>query len=396
MWALTGRWVFPVDQPPLPGGIVLVEGETILAIEPHGTREIDVDLGNVALLPGLVNAHTHLDLTGLAGLCPPTPDFPAWLRGVIGHRRAQTPAQLTRAIATGVAACLRAGVTLVGDIAAEGSSWNELSMAPLRAVVFRELLGLPRGRTPQVLADATTWLEAHPATDNCRPGLSPHAPYSVHWNLYLHAARLAELWNAPLATHLAETQAELELLGRHSGPLAAFLAEMGVWEPEGLAKSPADVVEFCHAAVPLVLAHGNFLDEATALPPSATVVYCPRTHAAFGHPPHPLPELLERGVRVAVGTDSLASNPDLDLLEELRLVHRLYPELAGEDVLRLGTLSGAEALGWADAAGSLTPGKSADVAVVPLDEGEWEPHHLLFRSSFPVARTLFRGQWRSA
>jgi cytosine/adenosine deaminase-related metal-dependent hydrolase len=126
-----------------------------------------------------------------------------------------------------------------------------------------------------------------------------------------------------------------------------------------------------------------------------TIIYCPRTHAAFGHHPHPFREFLARDIPVALGTDSLASNPDLDILGEARFVHGKHPDVPGATLLRMITLSGAEALGWADETGSLTPGKSADLVVLPLpDEERADPYELVLESSNCVARTLFRGQWR--
>ncbi len=130
------------------------------------------------------------------------------------------------------------------------------------------------------------------------------------------------------------------------------------------------------------------------VPADSTVVYCPRTHAAFGHRPHPLPWLLERGVRVALGTDSLASNPDLSVLAEVRFLHQHRPDVPGDVLLRLATLNGAEALGWAEETGSLEAGKSADLVVVPLAPGERrDPYERLLASDLPVERVLCRGQW---
>ena len=150
----------------------------------------------------------------------------------------------------------------------------------------------------------------------------------------------------------------------------------------------------CRSNVRTLFAHGNYLPTTAVVPQNAAVVYCPRTHAAFGHPPHPFREFLARGVRVAVGTDSLASNPDLDVLAEIRFLHRLYPDVPGAVLLRMATLSGAEALAWADETGSLTPAKSADLVVVPLTPGDdADPHHLLLGADLPVRRVLFRGQW---
>ncbi len=389
---LTARWVLPVGVPPLEGGTVTVAGDTIVAVEPRGARAADVDLGNVALLPGLVNAHTHLDLSGLRGQCPPSPDFTGWLRRVIAHRRGTTPEQTQADVRAGIAECLRYGTTLVGDIASGGASWDALAQAPLRAVVFHELLGLSRERAEVACLGMGRWLGELRPSPNLRPGASPHAPYSVRSSLFFTATS----WGVPVTTHLAETAAELELLLHRRGPFVAFLREMGVWDPEGLAEDPEHVLRLTNARVPVLYAHGNYLRAEASIPANGTIVYCPRTHAAFGHPPHPFRDFLARGVRVALGTDGLASNPDLDLLAEAHFIHRKYPDFPGAGLLRMATLAGAEALGWDGATGSLTPGKSADLVTVPLpDEDDVDPHRLLFGSAAPVRGVMFRGDWLS-
>jgi aminodeoxyfutalosine deaminase len=389
-WTLTARWVFPVDAPPLERGVVAVAGDKIVAVEPHGRLSVDIDLGDAAVLPGLVNAHTHLDLTGLRGLAPPNPHFTGWLRQVIAHRRGRTPEQVQADIRTGLAESLRFGTTLVGDISGDGGSWLALANAPMRAVVFREFLGLPKDRASGAWERLDRWLGSQTATPTCRPGASPHAPYSVRSSLFFAAATRG----VPVAVHLAETAAEQELLVLRRGPFVSFLRDLGVWEPEGLADDTDHVLRLLNGLQPTLIVHGNFLNLTAAIPANASVVYCPRTHAAFGHSPHPFREFLARGVRVAVGTDSLASNPDLDVLAEIRFLHRLYPDLPGATLLRMATLSGAEALGWADETGSLAPGKSADLVVVPLPPGEEaDPYRLVLGSGLPVRRVLFRGQW---
>jgi cytosine/adenosine deaminase-related metal-dependent hydrolase len=393
---VTARWVFPVDGPPLERGIVVIDGERIVAVEPHGTRRPDLDLGDAAILPGLVNCHTHLDLSGLRGQAPPSPDFTGWLRKVIAFRRARTPDQVKADIAAGLAECLRFGTTLVGDIDGGGDSWDALAAAPLRAVVFREMIGLSDERARQAFAAASAWLAGHAATATVRPGLSPHAPYSVRSFLYFAAAVLARKWKCSLALHLAESLAELELLRHRRGPFVTFLQELGAWDPEGLAASLGHVVQLSAWRVPRLFVHCNHLPSSVRVPANGTIVYCPRTHAAFGHPPHPFRDFLAGGVRVALGTDSLASNPDLDLLAEARFLHARYPDVPGATVLRMATLSGAEALGWADETGSLAPGKSADLVAVPLPPGDGpDPHRLVLEGDRPVSRVLWRGRWRS-
>jgi cytosine/adenosine deaminase-related metal-dependent hydrolase len=387
-WTLTAGWVFPVDGPPLERGVVAIAGDKILAVEAHGRQAVDVNLGDAAVLPGLVNAHTHLDLSAMRGLAPPT-HFTDWLRQVITHRRGRTPEQVQGDVRAGLAECLRFGTTLLGDISGDGGSWDLLAEAPVRAVVFREFLGLTKERASGAWERLDRWLASRPATPTLRPGVSPHAPYSVRSSLFLAASTRGE----PVAVHLAETAAEQELLALRRGPFVPFLKDLGVWDPEGLAEDTDHVLRLLNGPSPTLLVHGNFLHPAAAIPANAAVVYCPRTHAVFGHPPHPFREFLARGVRVAVGTDSLASNPDLDVLAEIRFLHRLHPDVPGATLLRMATLSGAEALGWADETGSLTPGKSADLVVVPLRGDDADPHSLVLRSDAPIWRVLFRGQW---
>ncbi|MFO0846037.1 MAG: amidohydrolase family protein, partial [Gemmataceae bacterium] len=327
--------------------------------------------------------------------------------------RARTPEQVADDVRAGLAECVRTGTTLVGDISGDGGSWDALAASPIRAVVFRELLGLTGDGLRAASRAAAEWAHDRAATPTCRPGLSPHAPYSVHRQIYHMLTSPAWPYPLPLATHLGESSDELNLLTRRAGPFVPFLQELGVWNPDGLVE-PYELGDRLSLAdrAPLLLAHCNYLGPST-IPRNATVVYCPRTHAAFGHPPHPFRDFLARGIRVALGTDSLASNPDLDLLAEARFL-RHQTDLTGETILRLATLAGAEALGFGDVTGSLTPGKSADLAVVPLPAGRRigcqpvlfasgqagslsyetaDPHDLVLASDLPVSRVMCRGRW---
>ena len=391
----TARWVFPVAGPPLPRGTVTVRGEVIEAVEPHGARTPDAHLGNVALIPGLVNPHTHLDLSGARGLIPPTDPghFTDWLRGVIAYRRSRSPEDTQADIRAGLAECLRYGTTLIGDIASEGASWDALAGARTRAVVFYEIIGVSDERAVQARNGMIRWDVDTRETMDCRKGVSPHATYSVQGPQFASTAGAG--W--PLATHLAESPAEMTLIRDRAGPFVGFLSDFGIWMPELLVPSIDAVVRRTRRAPCVVLAHGNYLAIDTAVHLNQSIAYCPRTHAAFGHPPHPFREFLSRGVRVCLGTDSLASNPDLDVLAEARLVRSRYPDFPGDTLLRMVTLSGAEALGWADETGSLEPGKSADLVAVPLPDREADdPHELLLGddASPGPRRTMFRGAWR--
>ncbi len=390
----TARWIFPVASPPLFRGTIVIRGHVIESVDPHGVRTADEDLGNVALVPGLVNPHTHLDLSGARGLIPPTdPDhFTDWLRGVIAYRRSRTPEQVQADIRAGLAECMRFGTTLVGDIAAEGASWDAIVEAKIRGVVFKEWLGFSSSRLGDVKVDGTKWAQRY--LELCRPGVSPHAPYSVS----TAAVHTLGLLRVPLAIHWAESPAELDLIRAHAGPFKDFLQDLGLWETaeKELIPSHSSMTSWLGLKGNQVLfVHANYPFEDAIWRSNQSIVYCPRTHAAFRHPPHPFREFLKRGVRVCLGTDSLASNPGLDILAEARFVSAKYPEFPGQTLLKMITLSGSEALGWANETGSLEPGKSADFVAVPLPGDEAaDPHELLFADHAGERRTLFRGAWR--
>ncbi len=388
----TARWVFPVAGPPLPGGTVTVRGDRIEAVSPKGERTPDHDLGNVAIIPGLVNAHTHLDLSGARGLIPPTdPDhFTDWLRGVIAYRRSGNPEQTQADIRAGLSECLRAGTTLIGDIASEGHSWDTLANAATRAVVFNEFIGLTTARARESWFALSRWEDEIPTLYTCRPAVSPHAPYSVNAACFRSLA-----WNGwTMTVHLAESPSEVELIASKSGPFEHFLSDLGIWEPGWLIPSFDWLLWRTRRSPRILFAHCNYLLPNSEIWTNQSVVYCPRTHAAFGHPPHPFRDFLARGVRVCLGTDSLASNPDLDIFAEAQFLRERHPDFPPEQLLRMVTLSGAEALGWADETGSLEPGKSADFVALPLPDRDYpDPYELLFASE-GERRTLFRGEWR--
>ncbi len=180
----------------------------------------------------------------------------------------------------------------------------------------------------------------------------------------------------------------------HRGPFVSFLRDLDVWEPNGLAEDTQHVLNLLNGLSPTLLVHCNYLAPDSNVPSNCSIVYCPRTHTAFGHAPHPFRHFLQRGIRVALGTDSLASNPELSILAEARHLHRHYPDVPGEVLLRMATLTGAEALGWADETGSLEAGKSADLVIVPLACGaDADPYQRLLDSDLPVQHVLCRGRW---
>lgn len=386
----TARWILPVAGPALKHGTITVRGEQIESVHPFGERKADEDFGDAIIIPGLVNAHTHLDLSGAAGRTIPVPGepFPEWLTRVIAFRRSRTPEQTTADIQRGLAESLRHGVTLLGDISAGGTSWPQLVRSPLRAVVFWELIGTTVARFQTSMHAARLGTAPHPDTPFCRWGTSPHAPYTVHRHGYELAGQLPGIQ----AVHLAESADEMELLQFRTGPFVPFLQGLGIWEPDGLIRDPGEFLRTNPESRGLFV-HGNFLPGDTPLTANQSLVICPRTHAAFGHPPHPFREFLARGVNVCVGTDSAASNPDLDVLAELQELHRRYPDVPGETLLKMGTLNGAKALGFDAVCGSLTAGKIADFVVLECVTTD-DPHETLLNGAVTARRTMFRGAWR--
>ena len=392
------RWVFPGDAPPVAFGAVAVEAGRVVRVGPAATFGPVIDLGDVAILPGLVNAHTHLDLTGARGLIRPETGrpFPDWLRRVIAYRRTRSADDTRADMAAGLAEAARAGTTTLGDISADGASAGVLAGSPVRAVVYRELLGLRVDRAGPVLAAAADWLANFPSAPRLRPGLSPHAPYSVGRDLLRGAAQLAARSGVGVQAHVAESADEMTLLAGHSGPFVPFLEAAGVWQPGQLVPGVGDFITPLAAAPRAVLAHGNYLTPGVRLPPGLTVCYCPRTHAAFGHPPHPVAALLAAGVGVCLGTDSPASNPDLDLLAEARFLYHARPDLPGPALVRLLTQAGADALGFGHEVGSLAPGKAADLVAVPVLPNEFDPFAAVFGPAAPAGpprRVMVGGAW---
>jgi cytosine/adenosine deaminase-related metal-dependent hydrolase len=386
---VTARWVFPVSGPPLNHGVLMISDGRVIGVANHGRAKPDLDFGNAAIVPGFVNTHTHLDLTWARGKTPPTPDFTDWLRKVIAFRKNSSDDQVLFQTLEGISESRRYGTTLLGDIATNRNiSCGSLSAISIRATVFCELIGLKRESQSAVVTALPT-LTRPSGHDWGRIGLSPHAPYSVHRDLIRAIAEQS----CPVAIHLAESAAEVELLERHSGAFVPFLAERNAWDASGFVENFEEVVRLVSAAPQALLVHANFLPSDTRIPPHVSIVYCPRTHAAFGHPPHPFREFLARGVRVALGTDSLASNPDLSILAEARFIASRYPDFDRAKLLRMATLNGAEALGRSHETGSLEAGKFADFAVVDLPHREEsDPHELLFNSDLPVQRTWLCGE----
>ncbi len=354
------RWIVPVSAPPIHGGWLRVADDRIVSVEATASPPPDcVDLGDVALLPGLVNAHTHLEFSDLLRpLGTPGNALPEWIGSVVRHRRqhaadsaAQSQQQRSAAIRSGYQQSLDCGVRLVGEIAT--LPWLDAPPEPgLEVVAFAEALGLSPQRAAETFAAATEWLRT--PIPGVEFGLSPHAPYSTSQALVDDCLQYAARRRMSVAMHVAESREELELLHSGSGPFRDILEQLGAWQ-EGMFPRAGGIDQTLQqlvAAPRALIIHGNYLTAAQIdwLAPHdhLSVVFCPRTHAYFQHASYPLARLLAAGVRVALGTDSRSSNPDLCVWRELLHVLQTIPQVSVQDVLRMATLAGADALGRSD------------------------------------------------
>jgi aminodeoxyfutalosine deaminase len=390
-FSLRARVVFPVDRPPIENGIVTIDGERIVAVgsTPDGGEVID--LGWVALVPGLVNAHTHLEFSRLRRpFGEPGMPLVDWIRLVIAERGRTSGAQ-SDSLLLGLQESLSGGVTTIGDIT---TSVPGLLPGIMGLTLFHEVIGFSRARANSALSALLDRLdfvrqsvaeldtEANALTQY---GISPHAPYTVSPRLLSQLISLARKRDLPIAMHLAESREELEFLSHGTGPFQALLDERSMWDADAIPRGtrPLDYLRMLAYAPRSLVIHGNYLDDDEleflgANRNRMSLVYCPRTHAYFRHAPYPLAKALAAGVRVALGTDSRASNPDLNLLAEMRHVMRARLSLDPQQVLRMGTLGGAEALGREHHVGSITAGKLANLVAIPItDDARATPDDIL-------------------
>ncbi len=400
---LRARWVIPVDRPPIKNGAVRIQGSCVAEV--GSARDIsgkpNVDFVDTAILPGFVNAHTHLELTHLHDRVPPSRDFTGWLRRLreATHGFSESDETLGQSALEGMRLSLEAGVTTVGDISSRPRVTRSLlNHGPMRVVSFGEVIAMGRIRKHLQSRIESALDETH-VTEHLSIGVSPHAPYTVETEGFDACSEHADRGNLPVCVHACETRAERRYTEKGDGPFRDYLKDLGVWDdgagcPE---LSPIAWLKQCNVLGPrTLLAHANYLESSDIdlLVRSGThVVYCPRTHAAFEHEPHPYNQLLRKGVNVCVGTDSLASNPSLSVLEELRYVRANDGEISSQTLLEMGNLNPAGAMGLSQCCGTISVGKRADLAIVPLDHaGPIDPVENVLSSTQQVMAVYANGR----
>lgn len=366
--------VHPVTAPPIEDGAVLVDDRGIIAAvgpqplvpTPPGVRQLDFP--NASLVPGLVNTHTHLELTHLGGRnAPPEREFAGWIRALRSLKDATTPAEFSRSAEQGVRDAWAAGVTCVADTGSTGAPLEALARLGGRGIYYQEVFGPDPAKCPASME------ELRRALDRLRPlaashlmlGVSPHAPYTVSEPLYRAVADLARREGWPVAMHLAESRAESEFVREGSGPFADALRARDI-PVTAHHRSPVryllqlGVLKRATGWLCIHCVQVDGPDIEALRDAGVAVAHCPRSNRAHGHGAAPFAAFRRAGLRVGLGTDSVVSVGDASLVAEAAAAG-----LEGADALRMLTLEGARALGLERKIGSLEVGKEADLAVFP-------------------------------
>jgi len=382
--------VLPIGAPAIEDGAVLVAADTIAWVGParaagevisaHTAAPVPVvSLGDAVLLPGLVNAHSHLELTTLRGFLEGL-DFREWLRTLTAVRRdLLTEADLLDASRVGIVEALRHGITTLADCTDSAMPLHAMRELGVRGIGYVELFGPDPAQRDESLSRLRGRIDLLRQQDTplVRTGVSPHAPYTVSASLFQATAEYARAERLPMAVHVAESAAETAFVCRGEGPFAERLRARGMAvAPQ--ARSPVALLEATGvlAARPLLI-HAVRVDEddlQRIAHHGASIVHCPISNAKLGQGLAPLDRMQAHGIAVGLGTDSVASNDRMHLIDEARqaiLAHAIRSgspdSLSAHAALELATAGGAAALGLDAVVGTLEVGKAADLAAFALD-----------------------------
>lgn len=404
---LRARVIYPVGGPAIPDGALEVAGAVIRRVGPWkdfrpGRRPV-VDLGETVVLPGLVNAHCHLDYTGMAGQLPPPKIFTDWLQTITELKAGWNLSDYERSWQAGARMLAESGTTTVADIEAVPellpAMWQR---TPLRIISFLEMIGITPRRPPAQLLDQTLRKACSLGLD--RSGLSPHAPYSTIPALLRLTAAAARHQRLRISIHVAESALELEMFQHARGAMFDWLHRASRDMSDCGRGSPVRHLQSCGLLGERVLAaHVNYLTrgDAAILARSGThVAHCPRSHFYFSHGRFPLATLRRAGVNLCLGTDSLASvyrrrgeAVALSMFDEMRTLaeagHALHPEA----ILRMATMNGAKALGRAGRLGEFRPGAAADLILLPGGGPVRSLAEAIIHHRGCVSGSMIRGQW---
>ena len=411
MIVYTAKHVFPVASGPIQSGAVAVHDGRIVAvgrrkdvIKAHPSDEVR-DLGDAVILPGLVNAHTHLELSWAAGEAPAGGTFTGWISDLVARRAAVDASAAAQAARTAVDAMVARGTVAVGDIA--NGTWVApiIARSPLAGLLFHEVYAFRSADAEPVLAAAAARLETIDADPDVAAArarlvsiLTPHAAYSTSGPLLKALGGRASASSEPLSIHVAESDDEIRLLRDGTGPLRDFLVSRGAWDDAWSAPglTPVEYLDRLGVLSRRTLAvhcvHLDHQDLTRLQARGVTVVTCPRSNKRLGVGKAPVPKLLASGIPVALGTDSAATAPDTDVFNELAALREEHPEVSPATALRIATLNGTRALGLARDLGTIEVGKLGALAVVALSDPDEAPLDAVTWSSesvVPIEQAAF-------
>ncbi len=414
---LRARTVFPVSSPPIDNGAVLVFRDRVALVGPWENlaaklaspmAENVVDLGDTVLLPGLVNAHCHLDYTNMAGSWPPPKKFTDWIAQMLAAKAEWSYSDYAQSWIDGARMLVQSGVTTVADIETVPELlpdvWNT---TPLRVFSFLELTGVRSRRDPaEILYEALEKIDGlgHP---RCAAALSPHAPYSTSAELLRLCARTARERKLPVAVHVAESEQEFEMFFAGSGEMFEWLKRNGRDNSDCGLGTPLQQLERAGLTSKSCLAiHANYLDETDFIllaDRGVSVVHCPRSHQYFQHQRFPVDRLIQAKVNVCLGTDSLATvTPNgeqplaLNLFHEMQLFARSNPHLSPETILKMASLNGARAMGMKGQIGEVSGGAFADLIALPFSGKTADAAEAIVNFSGALTASMIGGQWAIA
>ncbi len=391
-------------------GALLVRGRRVVSVgrwkdlAAHHMVPV-LDLGDVIVLPGLINAHCHLDYTDMAGQFPPPRSFADWIRLIKESKSGWDFSDYLMSWSNGADMLLRTGTTSVGDVEAIPrllpTVWEG---TPLRVTSFLEMIALAPPRAARQVLTRCLNLARELGAPRGRLGLSPHAPYSTIPDLLRLSAEAARRRKWRVMIHVAESALEFEMFARARGELHHWLARMGRDMSDcGLGSPVKHLVTSGLAGENVIAVHANYLapgDITLLANHRMHVAHCPRSHSYFQHRPFPLRSLLRAGVNVCLGTDSLASvyrrrgqAVELNMFDEMRAVASAHPGLRPATVLKMATVNGAHALGLDDRAGRLCPGGHADLIGIPFSGSSSRALPRVLEHTGSVGASMIDGEW---